>query len=113
MSLAKVSYATTRRRNHVISSPAGQVLPCFLFFSLFDSSLFQHNLGWHLLCVNTPRKMSVRKFKIATIGAVLSSFLSLCVSAAFEGRLGRPTPAKVETTVGKQPATVTWNGFGG
>ena len=33
--------------------------------------------------------MSIRKFKIATIGAVLSSFLSLCVSVAFEGMAGQ------------------------
>src|SRR4029434_7714328 len=89
MCLAKFSYAAARRRNHVISSHAGHVLPCFLFSLFSIQAFFQHNLGWHPLCVNTPRKMSVRKFKVTTIGAVLSSFLSLCVSVAFEGTAGQ------------------------
>jgi putative metalloprotease len=97
MSLAKLAMT----KSHVISSHAGQVLPCFLFSLFSIQAFFQHNLGWHPLCVNTPRKMSVGKFKIAVIAALLSSFLSLCTGAAFDGTAGQ-AHARKDREYGRQ-----------
>jgi predicted Zn-dependent protease len=47
--------------------------------------------------------MFVRKLKIATLGTLLSSFLSLCVGAAFEGAAG-PAHARKDRDRGRQAA---------
>jgi putative metalloprotease len=65
------------------------------FFRVFQlhlasiQDIFPQNQSWHPLCVKTRIEMFDGKFKITIIGTVLSSFLSLCINAAFEGTAGQ------------------------